>query len=353
MSETFVDIIGYQLEKIHTGVIAWLLDCDRSPLPLDERTEVIAKLAPDLMTGAKLRSIKAIPEYSFGRRRRIDLVLKMTRNDGAAKYLLIECKTDSDVSFKQLEQSEEAFLERKPYAQPAVISLALGAGQFTMQHQMKAFQQREFRAIDLDRALDIFSKLSISGHNRIYDQWITSMLEEKKRASNICKVIQSNDIPIDDRLRKSGYRTGFPFFYLFYDKIREHLEIGLHRCWAIYSGRNNPVMNWQNGWIKSGSENDQIQLYWEFNRNAFCLKAAISNESSVERWAELRSSVIDTSSTCPVKGKKTRNSRGTWVTAYKWEFDFCKERPIAIAEKTNSIISDLHERLRKIVQESA
>ncbi len=35
MSETFVDIIGFQLEKIHTGVIAWLLDCELSPLPLD------------------------------------------------------------------------------------------------------------------------------------------------------------------------------------------------------------------------------------------------------------------------------------------------------------------------------
>ena len=49
MAENFVDIVGYQLEKIHTGMIAWLLDSERSPLPLAEQTEVMAKLAPDVL----------------------------------------------------------------------------------------------------------------------------------------------------------------------------------------------------------------------------------------------------------------------------------------------------------------
>ena len=353
MSETFVDIIGYQLEKIHTGVIAWLLDCDRSPLPLVDRTAVIAKLAPDLMSGAKLRSIKAIQEYSFGRRRRIDLVLKMDRIDGGENYLLIECKTDSDVSLEQLKQSKEAFSERVSEAHFAVISLSVGAGQFTIDHKARELQEGGFRVINLARALDVFSNLSIAGQDRIYDQWIASLVAEQKRVEEICEVLQRQDHPWDECLQKSGYRLGFPLFYMFYSKLREHLELGRHQNWAIYSGRNNPVLNWQDGWIKCDPKDDGIELYWEFNWNAFCLKAAINDEDNVERWGELRPSVIDTSSTCPVKGKKTRNSRGTWVTAYKWEFDFCKERPIAIAEKTNSIISELHESLGKIVQESA
>ena len=98
MAENFIDIVGYQLEKIHTGVIAWLLDSERSPLPLLEQTAVIAKLAPDTLQGVELTNVKAIREYSFGRRRRIDLVLEMNRKDRTKTYLLIECKTDSDVS---------------------------------------------------------------------------------------------------------------------------------------------------------------------------------------------------------------------------------------------------------------
>jgi len=30
--ESFVDIVGFQLEKVHTGVIAWFLDDRKSTL---------------------------------------------------------------------------------------------------------------------------------------------------------------------------------------------------------------------------------------------------------------------------------------------------------------------------------
>jgi len=101
----FVDIVGYQFEKVHTGVLAWLLDSRRSPLPLDEQIVVVRNLAPDLPILGEPLSVRAIREYSFGRRRRIDLVLEIISNDGAKVYLLIECKVDTDVNFTQLENS--------------------------------------------------------------------------------------------------------------------------------------------------------------------------------------------------------------------------------------------------------
>ena len=156
MAENFVDIVGYQLEKIHTGVIAWLLDSERSPLPLLEQNAVIAKLTPDILQGVELTKVKAIREYSFGRRRRIDLVLEMNRKDRTKTYLLIECKTDSDVSVDQLKKSAEAFSANNPNVPFSVIVLAVGAGQFTLTHLLPDIQRLGFHTIDLLRALEIF-----------------------------------------------------------------------------------------------------------------------------------------------------------------------------------------------------
>ena len=40
--------------------------------------------------------------------------------------------------------------------------------------------------------------------------------------------------------------------------------------------------------------------------------------------------------------------RGTWVTAYKWEFDFCKETPSAIARKTSDVLKHVHKHLQTV-----
>lgn len=286
MAETFVDIVGYQLEKIHTGMIAWLLDSERSPLPLVEQTEVIAELAPDFLPGMNVTEVKSTREYSFGRRLRIDLVLELSLEDQTRTYLLIECKTDSDVSVDQLTRSAEAFSEQNPDVPFSVIVLAVGAGQFTLTHQLQDIQQQEFHAIaiDLPRALEIFSGLSIAGTSRTYDDWIASL---------------------------------------------------------------QSVMNWQEGWIMVGTGSDAIELYWEFNWNAFCLKAAIEEQTAArwDRWQEIRPALIELCESCPVDGRKTANNSGKWVTAYKWEFDFCQDTLSVIASKTNNILSHIHKDL--------
>ena len=347
MAENFVDIVGYQLEKIHTGMIAWLLDSDRSPLPLLEQTAVIKKLAPDILQGVELTKVKAIREYSFGRRRRIDLVLKMNRKDREDYYLLIECKTDSDVSVDQLEQSAEAFSENNPNVPFSVIVLTVGAGQFTLTHQLLDIHRRAFHAIDLSRALEIFSALSIAGTTSTYDDWVAALQAERTRTIQIDKTRAGLDDPWDARLLKTGHRIGFSVFYMLYDKLRAHLDKGHFQGWDIYSGSNNPVMNWKKGWVKVGSENDAIELYWEFNWDAFCLKAAIE-ERTAALWTEIRPTLVELCASCPVAGRKTVNKRGTWVTAYKWEFDFCKETPSVIAGKTNDILSYVHKRLNTV-----
>lgn len=355
MASNFVDIVGYQLEKIHTGMIAWLLDSERSPLPLLEQSTIIAKLASDIPQRGTLTKVKAIREYSFGRRLRIDLVLEINREDRTKTYLLIEYKTDSDVSVDQLKRSAQEFSKENPKVPFSVIILAVGAGQFTLTHQLREIQCLGFRAIDLPRTLEIFSALSIAGTTSTYDDWIASLRAERDRAIQIDQALAGMDGPWDARLLKAGYRTGSPIFYMFYDKLRAHLNEGCFQGWAIYNGSNNPVMNWQEGWVTVGTGGDAIKLYWEFNWNDFRLKAAIKGQAEEQtsarwkHWQDIRPALIQLCKLCPISGHKTYNKRGTSsAAAYKWEFDFCNETPGVIANKTSAILSHVHKCLKTV-----
>lgn len=355
MAENFVNIVGYQLEKVHTGVIAWLLDSERSPLPTHEQAVLLGKLAPNLLNGKEFTSTKATREYAFGRSLRIDLVLEIVLKDQPKTYVLIECKTDSGVSVDQLKKSAQAFSEENSDFPFSVIILAVGAGQFTLTHESKAIQNLEFPTIPIDvlGALKIFSGLSIAGKSRIYDDWIASLQAEHTRSGQIDKVLARLDDPRahqDPRLLKEGYRPRFPVFYMFYDKLREFLDKEPFRGWGIWSGLNNPVLNWQDGWITRGSENNAIKLYWEFNWDAFCLKAKIKNQDAArwEHWQKIRPAIIELCTQCPIAGRSTANRRGKWVTAYKWKFDFRKEAPFDIARKADEILSHVHKHLHSV-----
>ncbi len=342
-ADNFVEIVGYQLEKIHTGVIAWLLDSDRSPLPLSEQSAIIDKLDPGILPNGRMAGAKAIREYSFGRRRRIDLVLEIRLEDGQEAYLLIECKTDSDVSVDQLKESVAAFSETKPGASVSAMVLAIGAGRFTLAHQMHELECNNFQSTDLSRTLEIFSGLSISGTTHTYDCWIASMESEQMRSSQIERALACREHPWDPSLFEAGYRSAFPVFYMFYGKLREHLEKGPYKGWGIYSGRNNPVLNWQEGWIPVARGTNEIELCWEFNWCDFCLKAAIGE--NWEFWQTIRAELIPLCESCPVTGRASANRPGKSATAYRWEFDFCNTPPRSIAEETAKILHHLNDKL--------
>lgn len=340
MVDNFVEIVGYQLEKIHTGVIAWLLHSDRSPLPLSEQSAIIGELDPHILADGRIARIEAIREYSFGRRRRIDLVLKISQEDGQRAYILIECKTDSDVSVCQLKKSEAAFREKNPGVPVSTMVLAVGAGRFTLAHQLQDIRSHGFQAIDLSRTLEIFSDLSIAGRTHTLDCWIASMELELMRSSQIEAALASREHPQDPSLFEAGYRSAFPVFYMFYDKLREHLEKGGYKGWGIYSGSNNPALNWLEGWISVGRGGCEIDLYWEFNWCDFCLKAAIGE--NWDYWQTIRDGLIQLCESCPVTGRVSANCSGRNVTAYRWKYDFCGAPPRSIAEETAKILSHLN-----------
>ena len=248
-----------------------------------------------------------------------------------------------------------AFRKKKQEVPFSVIILAVGAGQFTLTYKLQDILDRGFHAIDLAQTLGIFANLSIAGADHVYDDWIASLQAEQTRARRVDQELAMRDSLSDPSLHDVGYRLGFAIFYMFYDKLRTCLEVGEFKGWDIYSGSNNPVMNWNTyeGWVTIALESGSIDLYWEFNRQALHLKANIKERTTARwgQWKRIRTTLIEWCESCPVEGgHPTRSRKGISVSAYKWEFNFCEETLGEIADKTNRILSYMHPCLRQKVE---
>jgi hypothetical protein len=353
MRENFVDIIGYQHERVHTGVIAWLFDsCDsrRSPLPISEQAALVRRLAPSHALDGELDCVSAKREYSFGRRLRIDLVLELRSGNGTPTYLLIECKTDSDASIDQLKASAGAFADTHPGVAFSAILLALGAAQVTLRHQEQRLANAGYIGVDLAKAVEVFSGLSISGRSQIYDDWVAALTEEYKRAESVDESLREAKTCDSELLVNKGYRLGRPLFYQFYDKLRHCFDGTRYAGWEAGNAGNNPVLTLQEDhWLKLPTPG-RIRVYWEFNWSALCFKAQVPAPDR-EVWGRTRPQLVRLAQGAPrlpsaKSHSQTRNKRGEWVTAYKWDFDVCMETPATIAETTSRLVVEyMHKQL--------
>lgn len=251
---SFIDIVGYQLEKIHTGVIAWLLESDTSPLSIVEILIVIEKLFCIEIKKENVISSKTTREYSFGRSLRIDLVIEIEYTNSDKIYFLVECKTDSDCKIEQLEKSIVKFSNKFPDNSANIGLLVLGASQATLDHIKDDLIMKGVAIIDLIEAKNIFFNFITKDKSHVLNTWIESLTNELERMKNIDQFILKLDDPRDKYLiEKRGYRSGFPFFYYYYYRLKHELSTN-KKEWAIHSGGNNPVLNWRNGYINVNNE---------------------------------------------------------------------------------------------------
>ncbi len=340
--DNFVDVVGFQLEKVHTGVIAWLLDSHSSPLSRGQRALVLTKLIGEQVAEADAAEVTETREYSFGRRMRVDLVLDL----GGRRYVVVECKTDSDVREDQLRKTRDAFPKARPDAECSFLLVALGASQFT--YRPGHMEELGWRAIDVPGALRIFSGLSVKG-NRIYDDWIDALQREDLRCSNIDKALAGIESPWDERLWRQGYRLGFPVFYAYYDKLRQHLDRGEFKAWSISSGANNPEMSWDAGWVwlKQEPPEEQLGLFWEFNWQSLILKAEVGARRR-DAWPRLAEEVRRLCRSSAVGGREPRARKGRWMSVWKWDFDFCHDAVSEVCATTDKVLASVHKKLAKL-----
>jgi hypothetical protein len=273
-----VEVIGYQYEFVHTGMIKWLLDSRNAHVNEETRFNVLKTLNEKVnFEKEDISGIKCIPEYSFGRQKKLDLVVEIELKANTGKrYLVIEMKVDSNPTKEQLKGTYEKFYKKLDESSQAYYLLFL----LGSSHVCKFPEDTHgFNVITLDKAIDIFGSLNID--ERLFREWIDSLKREKERKLNIVNYLKSApDLWDPAYWKEHGYRTLFSYFYYLYNELKQNFVEP--KEWDIYSGNNNPVMNWEKGWLAKTYLNKEYRLYWEFNYETLYLKVEI-NEQNVSR----------------------------------------------------------------------
>jgi len=343
----FVKVVGYQFERVHTGVISWLLDSSTKTVSINDKYEVLKNLyrAAGKDISFKVTDISVIncfKEYSFGRKLKIDLVIEIELANQEKKYWVIEMKVDSIPNEDQLSQTLSRFSQDHAGVEVNYCLFLLGASQVTTLPE----NLHGFVALTLDDIFSIFANLSINHY--LYKDWINALLEEQKRRDDVIGYLSNaKDIWDKEYFEKLGYRTWFPLTYYIFYHLKNELQFTKYNKWNIYSGANNPVLNWEDGWRSSSIKNVKIEYYWEFNYYDLCLKIYVEDPKALSRddLAALRGSLYVICEKTSHPGYRTKNTVGEYITIFKWHFDFIKISTKDVAQHVESIITHVHSHL--------
>lgn len=347
----FVDIVGFQLEKVHTGVLKWFLETGTKYTTTDTTTKEKYNVIELLYTykgknppfkEQDIASISCTPEWSSDDSRiRIDLVTEITLNNVSKPvWLVFEVKTDSIPYDKQLKNTRDTFKEFGDYVE--YFLLLVGT---SMIFERRVDGRYGFKTITSQQLFDIFKHY---GRLRIVRDWTDALRREILRFNEVEKRLKN--VPNGDLYNNRayweghGYRYRFPLFYCLYEKLRKHLK--RPDDWEIESGINNPVMHLAKSWQDNNHNNKNYKTYFEFNDNSYCLKVKIEKEKGKigrDDLNQFRDRMIGKIQkiTNIQQGKPSRKSYGTWNTIYKWEFEFGKMDLKKIAGEVNAINNNI------------
>lgn len=350
--ENFVDIVGYQFEKVHNGVMKWLLDWNNGSIDKDLKYEIIERMYSESNNNINFRkddieNIICRTEYSFGRQLKIDLLITIKLKNEEEKFLVIETKVDSIPQEDQLKRIHEKFIER--YNENNAIFLLFLFGTSNVCERPRNLHS--FAVVDLKKIIRIFES-SKKTESVIFDNWLQALKEERDRIESIEQHLKrASNFYDEDYWRSKGYRLWFPLYYCIYNKLRE--KSGRPEKWLIYSGDNNAVMNWAE-WIPGnklnntqilgllGNNKDNLEFYFEFNNEILYLKMHLYNKNSIspsdiEKLKNIINSIWNSQNI--KKGYKAGPSKGgEWVSLYKVKFDFKNDDLSNIMSETEKII---------------
>jgi hypothetical protein len=341
MSNNFVSVIGYQLEKIHTGVIRWILESKNINVPIETKYEILRRIYkmtnnPINFHVDEIYAISCFSEYSFGRKRKIDLVVKIDLFQKPAKYIVIEMKVDSIPYSEQLEGTKnDFFMSTQCQNEDATFLLML----FGSSQVCQVPELHQFHLFRLPEITEVFHGLYIE--DAVYTQWIDSLFDEDFRRCHIVDDLNTtSDIWNMEYWNDKGYRTPFPVFYYLYHHLK--MESKRQREWEIYSGQNNPVMNWTNGWLPKDIFGYPVKFYWEFNYDEFVLKLLLDEKNKLPQddlnW--LREEIAKICFEEVHTGYPTKKTYGTFNSIYKWKFDFNKQSFQTIMNEVDRILDN-------------
>lgn len=354
--DNFVNIVGYQLERVHDGIIKWLLDWSNESIDNDLKHEIIKRIFSKAgksidFQKEDIKNIICETEYSFGRKLKIDLLITIELKNGANKYIVIETKVDSIPSEEQLKTIYNEFSSEHDPNDSIFLLLLFGTSHVCSLPS----NLHSFVPLKLDDIIEIFS-FNMEVNNKIYDDWMQALKEEVERREKIEGYFKNLvNVNLNDPAafwKSKGYRIWFPLFYYAYNKLREKSE--QPDKWSIYSGGNNAVMQWTVRVSKNDLKDTQIlqllgnfkkdiYFYFEFNDEEFWLKLdlndqnMIASKSTIAAIKNIVGSIWNAHNIR--KGNKAGPYReGNYVSLYRVEFDFAREDFSNIIKEAENII---------------
>jgi hypothetical protein len=342
----FVDIVGFQLEKVHTGVLKWFLETETKETTITEKYNVIESLykyksKKPAFKEQDIDSISCIPEWSCGRKIRIDLVIEIKlKQVSKSVWLVFEVKTDSIPYEKQLENTRDTFI--KPGDDVEYFLLLVGT---SMIFERKFDGRYDFKTITNQELFDIFNcfKNSFKPLTIVID-WTDALRREISRFNNVEANLKN--VPDGNLYNRAywegyGYRCWFPLFFCIYEKLRKNLDFP--GDWEIESGSNNPVMNWKKSWLDINCDNKNYKTYFEFHGDCYCFKVEIDKDKEkigrddLNQFRDNMIGGIEKIQGINLSGEISQRRYGKSNTIYKWKCEFGKRNLNEIAGEVNAI----------------
>lgn len=330
----FVEIVGYSLEKVHMGMLAWLLDTTSTgcgDLATKDKCDLVRRLFGLDLDPSGVQVIRTCKEDSPGSRIRSDLRIVIEAK-GGVHWVIVEAKTESDVDPKQLERMEDAYriFGSRQEQQPTLCFslLMFGASQFTVKNTeppvKDTWVQRDLRGIAESIA-------SLPTKHSYVETWLESL---QKRCDDLTLVAS----------RWQMGRMSRPDYYAILDLIRTQL-VGLQgnndSKWRIINGQFNAAMYCRT-FPKSPAARRRLgtSFWWDIDDDFLVLKGQ-ANQDQVDSWnavKETARNAIAANAELIVRGERTRNRSGADQSLWKWRVIGDNPNPAGIARAAYDII---------------
>ncbi|RLD09603.1 hypothetical protein DRI50_11985 [candidate division KSB1 bacterium] len=327
-STNLIEIIGYQIEKVHSGILAWLINSKNTQIPIEKKVDLINKISSKKIDSYP-DTIKTYLEWAKGRSIKVDLVIEC-KYENVTKVLGLEFKVDSIPNKEQLEITERILKKEYRDADIEVILVLMGVS-------AKATRDCDVGKYKIIRLNDFLSYLD-DVHIQNIEIWKEAIEAELQRHKKILAEIQKSDSiwSLKEELIDKGYRWPFPVFYLLYAILRD--DFLKSNDWAIYSGSNNPVMNAKDSW----KEIDGVDIYVEFCWESLFIKCGNWDLKKDKDWIKrLRENVYqEMRERMGSEVERCQNRYGKSNSLCKISFNFAKTPFEKIAEKTKRFLSE-------------
>lgn len=314
---TWIDVVGYRYEFLHTGVLQWLL----------ESPEHAAPVARELTGRSGITFIgRVTPQGHAGGRRRTrpDLVAEVI-DGGEERLLAIEMKVDSGATREQLENM----------AKPGDIVVLQAVGLASL--RLRDFTDpgsTEWAVADLAHWADILARLGdLPSAIEDYRRAVLREADEHREARELARILAPHD---------ENWRLGQTLQeWAWLDEVvTEAARAGLPTGFSGHTVQSGPVQFWRDSWAPlPGGGGLYIDIMVDQGQRRLAIKAGEVMQGRREIWS---------AASAALEGEYERSRRRPSEVG-KGSFRVAHQNLDGLTpEEVAPVLAHAHERIRQV-----